>query len=1105
MTSTGPESVSRTPMRFLTVAVILTGVVLIWLGWGACRSYRAAKTTRLRDFRVEQLRGKILQLDEVLTMSARMAVATGNLEWEARYRRYEPELDAAIKEATRLAPDAYGELAAQTDAANTRLVTMENQAFELLRQDRLEEARSILFSDQYEAEKRIYAEGMAQFAGLLGNTVRATLQSEQQRAFLHIILVSVVTVWLLGGWLVVLRVMRGWRLALVSGNRQLSRQAAELADLNQALDRRVDQLESQILERRKAEDALRDSETRIRQIIDLVPHMIYAKDQEGRFLLANRVAADAYRMKVEELIGKKHAEVHPDREEVRRMLEDDRTVAKSGRPKIIPEESFIDADGKRHFLQTIKIPYTASETSQLAILGVSVDVTELTLAEEELRKAHDELEARVRRRTAELAGANEKLKRTAEALEAAKEAAEAANRAKGDFLANMSHEIRTPMNAVIGMTELVLDTELTDSQRDYLRLVRESAESLLLVINDVLDFSKIEAGKFELERECFDIRESLGDTMKSLAVRAHAKGLELACQISPDVPGLLLGDAGRLRQVVVNLVGNAVKFTEVGEVVLTVQCQPPANGDVLLSFAVRDTGIGIPQEKCEAIFDAFEQADSSTTRRFGGTGLGLAIASRLVQLMGGGLCMESEIDLGSTFHFTARFGREEDEPDDRRDACLTAIHGTRVLAVDDSDTNRQILQEMLKSWGMKSTCVAAADEAVGLLAEAAEAGKPFELVVTDAGMPERDGFALAERIQRDPKLDAATIMMLRSGGRPGEVAHCRQLKLAAYLLKPIKQSELFDAIVMALRISSPEDETPSRPSRRRAKSYGLPYRLKQDAADPRLESPRATLLEPFRPLRILLAEDSLVGQKLAVGLLEKRGHTVMLANDGREAIAAFGHEKFDLVLMDVQMPEMDGLEATVILRDREKQTGGHLPVVAMTAHAMKGDRQRCLAAGMDDYVAKPIRAAELFEVIEFVTGISADPGEALDTQPWGEDVVDWAEALRSVKGDRELLGTVVEAFLQEAPRLTETIRRSVVQRDSTALRHGAHTLRGSLRYFGQSRAWELSRQLEIMGKQGSLRGAEEASRQLQVEIEKLTSHMVSSRNSHVSSAKGDWP
>jgi PAS domain S-box-containing protein len=1092
-------------MRFLTIAVLLTGVVLTWLGWGACRSYRVAKATRMRDFRVEQLRGKILHLDEVLTMSARMAVATGDPEWEARYRLYEPELDAAIKEAAGLAPNAHGgELTAQTDAANVKLVAMERQAFELVRQGRLEEARSILFSDAYEAEKRVYAEGMAQFAALLGDSVQTTLQSEQNRAFLHIILVSAVTLWLLVGWLVVLRVMRGWRLALLAGHRRFSRQAAELADLNRALDRRVDQLESEILERRKAEDALRDSQTRIRQIIDLVPHMIFAKDQEGRFLLANRVVADAYRTSVEALIGRKHAEVHPDPDEVRRMLEDDRTVAKSGRPKLIPEELFVDADGNRRFLQTIKIPYTASETSQPAILGVSVDVTELTLAKEALREARDELEHRVRRRTAELAGANEELKRTAAALEAAKEAAEAANRAKSDFLANMSHEIRTPMNAVIGMTELVLDTELTGSQRDYLKLVRESAESLLSVINDVLDFSKIEAGKFDLKRECFDLRESLGDTMKSLAVRAHAKGLELACRIAPDVPDLLVGDAGRLRQVVVNLVSNAVKFTTEGEVVLAVRRNPPTNGEILLSFAVRDTGIGIPQEKCKAIFDAFEQADSSTTRRFGGTGLGLAIASRLVHLMGGEICVESRVDQGSTFHFTARFEPAEDQPDERREACLAAIRGRRVLAVDDSPTSRQILQEILQSWGMRSTCVAGADEAFRLLVEAAEAGEPFELVVTDAGMPEREGFTLAERIEQDPKLDAATVMMLRSGGRPGEVARCRQLKLAACLLKPIKQSELFDAIAMALGVRDPEDELPARPGPLDATPEDLP-RVPQDPHAPCPESPPARLPGPFRPLRILLAEDSLVGQKLAIGLLEKRGHTVRLANDGREAIAAVEHEDFDLVLMDVQMPEMDGLEATVILRDREKQTGGHLPVVAMTAHAMKGDRQRCLAAGMDDYVAKPIHAKELFEAIQLATGISADPDRAVDSYPSDKDVVDWDEAIHSVRGDRDLLLSVIEAFLREAPQLTDAIRRAVLERDSTALRHGAHTLKGSLRYFGQGRAWELSLQLEIMGKEGTLRGAEEASRRLQVEIEQLASHLVSFKNGRVSGAKGHSP
>ena len=831
--------------------------------------------------------------------------------------------------------------------------------------------------------------------------------------------------------------------------RRVQERTAELERANRAL-------QAEIAERTRAEQTLRLSQARLRQIIDLVPHMIFAKDREGRFLLANRTTADAYGLTVEQLTGKKHAEVHPDQQELRQMLQDDLAVIESGRPKTILQESFVDADGKLRLLQTIKIPYTATGTSQSGILGVAIDVTGLKRAEEELRKAHDELEIRVQERTAELARANTDLERTAHALRVAKDAAETANRAKSDFLAHMSHEIRTPMNAIIGMTELVLDTRLHPEQREYLAAVQESGEVLLSLINDVLDFSKIEAGKLDLNPAPFDLHETVGDTMKWLAIRAHGKGLELVSHIRPEVPIAVVGDSIRLRQIVVNLVGNAIKFTERGEVILEVSSPSESEQDLELHFSVSDTGIGIPEEKRAAIFAAFEQADMTTTRKFGGTGLGLTISSRLVELMGGRIWVESELGRGSTFNFTARFGTPPPEPIQTRPLPDVPVVGTPVLVVDDNATNRRILEEMLRGWEMEPDSAEGARQALSMLRQARQSGRSYGLVLTDANMPEMDGFELARQIKKDRQLGSTVIMMLTSGDRPGDVARCEQLRVAAYLMKPVKQSELFDAILIALGATGAEEEAP--------------------------ETLAEESLQRIAPLRILLAEDSLVGQKLAVGLLQRQGHTVVVANHGREALAAMESHAFDLVLMDVQMPEMDGLEAAGAIRAKEKQTGKHVPIIAMTAHAMKGDRQRCLQAGMDEYISKPIRAKRLFQTIQAVLVTPGGPKLEPDHPPAAADPLDWDEALRTVRGDRELLKVVVETFLEESPRLVAAIRQAIGDGDPTAVRIVAHTLKGSMRYFGGSQAFDRAFELEKMGQDGNLENAGAAFAALETEI-----------------------
>jgi PAS domain S-box-containing protein len=673
--------------------------------------------------------------------------------------------------------------------------------------------------------------------------------------------------------------------------------------------------------RKQAEEEAEYERYLLHSLMDSVPDSIYFKDPDGRYLRINQAKAvrSGFRDPAE-AIGKSDEDVFPEAH-ARQARADELQVLATGQPMIGKEEYLTWPDGKHSWVATTRLPLLDREGKIVGTLGISHDITGQKQAAEQMRIA--------------------------------KEAAEAASRAKGDFLANMSHEIRTPLNAIIGMTELVLDTDLATSQREYLKLVLESSESLLSVINDVLDFSKIEAGKLVLESSEFELRESLGDALKSLAYRAHRKGLELAAEIHPDVPERLIGDAGRLRQVLVNLVGNSIKFTEAGEVIVEVNCSSRTEEAAELCISVRDTGIGIPPEKLAAIFEAFEQVDTSTTRKYGGTGLGLAICSRLVSLMAGRIWVDSRVGQGSTFSFTARFGLANGEPLPKPSI---AVQGTRVLVVDDNATNRRILEEILHSWDMQPLLVAGAREALQVLRDAFRAGRPIPLVLTDANMPEIDGFTLAEQIKQDRELGSTVIMMLSSADRPGDIAHCEQLGLAAYLVKPIKQSELFDAVVMVLGVNAVDEKPPPASAER-----------------PPLES--------LPPLRVLLVEDSLVNQRLAVALLQKHGHQVTVANDGVEAVATLESQSFDLVLMDVQMPEMDGYEATAKIRQRERQTGRHIPIVAMTAHAMKGDRESCLAAGMDSYVAKPIRAQQVFEAIDAALRRQADSPNAADGQP----------------------------------------------------------------------------------------------------------------------------
>ncbi len=820
---------------------------------------------------------------------------------------------------------------------------------------------------------------------------------------------------------------------------QIQNRDTELRQAGEELEHRVDErtlmLEQEVADRQRAQEALHESEGRIRLLLDSAAEAIFGVDREGKFTFCNpaTVRLLGYE-KADVLLGvSAHNVMHHTRADGTPYPEHECPILvsrSSGDGIHLDTEVFWRKDGASFPVEYWAYPIR-KEGEVVGAVVTFLDITER--------------------------------KRAEEALLEAKEAAEAGSRAKSEFLANMSHEIRTPMNGIIGMTELALDTALTADQREYLSLVKSSADGLLRVINDILDFSKIEAGKLELEEAEFQIRDVLQDTLRTLAVRADKKKLELLAHVSTDVPAFLVGDPTRLRQLIVNLVGNAIKFTDRGNVEVDAELVAITAEEVHLHFRVSDTGIGIPAEKQQIIFESFSQADGSTTRRFGGTGLGLTISRQLVELMGGRMWVESEPGKGSAFHFTTVFRRGVEHVSTEERMAGEMLPGLEILVADDNASNRKILVEMLTNWRMEAVVAGGGAEALSLMEERSKAGRKFPMVLLDAQMPEVGGLFLAEKIHADPNLAGSVILMISADRHAADGARCRSLGVNAFLTKPVGQSELLDAILSALGLKAAEER--------------------------QIEAPAEVETKPSGPrLRILVCEDHPVNQKLAIRLLEKAGHRIVLAGNGREALAAWGKPGdpgFDAILMDIQMPEMDGIETTGAIRKLEQETGKHVAIIAMTANAMRGDRERYLEAGMDGYISKPIHARGLYGEIERCLHRAEGGAPMTINEKEPTEQLTRAALLERVEGDQELLVEIINLFVDDAPRLMKTMRDALQQGDMTLLERSAHSMKGAASNLSANFTVAAAMRLEKNAKDGDAASAKASFANLEAAVDRL--------------------
>ena len=750
-------------------------------------------------------------------------------------------------------------------------------------------------------------------------------------------------------------------------------------------------------QRKQAEDALRESENKYKSIIETIDDGYYEVDMEGNFIFFNDSMCRIMGYSREDMAGINFKPFEK--------------FYQSGKTSKVFEWSFTGKDGSIIVFESSVSLIKNPEGKTIGFRGLLRDVTQ---------------------------------RKKEQALEQAKQTAELANKAKSEFLANMSHEIRTPLNSIIGLIELILETDLTTEQKEDLDVVISAAYALLSVINDILDFSKIEAGKLELESSVFDLRDFIGDSLRIMAAKSHDKGIELAYRVLPDVPDSLTGDPARLRQVILNLVGNAVKFTEKGEIIVTVQCKEKNDSKAYLHFSVHDTGIGIPIEKQENIFSAFEQADSSISRKFGGTGLGLAISAQLVNLMQGNIWLESEPGQGSIFHFTAWFTVRSDKVYAYELLADIDVAGIKTLIVDDNESNRNIIKEMLESWKMEAKAVSGMIDAQEAISCAEKENKPFLLNIIDSDMPDYDGFALAEWLKKSKVSIYNNVIMMLTSSKSKSREYLHSLDIKASVTKPVRPSDLLDAIIKTLNLSKAE----------------------QDDTQEIVEQ----IPVQDSPLKILVAEDTPFNQRFIIRLLKHRGHKPVIVENGLQVLEILKHESFDIILMDVQMPEMDGFEATISIREKEKETGLHIPILAMTAHSMKGDREDCLQAGMDDYVSKPISSEILFNAIHTLVP-KAVMEKIKPEQPVFVRSVDKKSLLKAFDNDWEFFTECVDMFVEEYPKMLEILRKFIDNNDFEGVRRTAHAIKGMMGNFQAYSVANTALAIEEMGRMQDLNEA----------------------------------